>query len=74
MHVGRSWKAAHKGATRKQREALLDALFSGAGKQSMQQITPLFVSGTFVDCFPTASHMPLMHMIFICLVSCPQCA
>jgi hypothetical protein len=40
MHVARSRKKAYKGAFKKQKGALLHALFPFTGEQSMQQSRP----------------------------------
>jgi hypothetical protein len=73
MHVVPIRKKGHKAAFTRLRVALLHALFSGAGEQSMQQSPPLLVKGTFVGFVPTVSHMRVTHLVFTCLTGCPRC-
>ena len=72
-HVVCMWKKGYKATFNRLRAALLHALFSGVGEQSMQQSPPLLANGTFVGFVPTVSHMCLMHLVFACLADCPQC-
>jgi hypothetical protein len=73
MHMVCRWNKCHRATFDRQRAALLHALCSCAGEQSMYQKVAFESQRQPCACASSADHMHLTHMKIICVSDCPQC-